>query len=117
DKYDTPNVWIFAAYKTIRKLATKKPNKPKNDETIITKKRKIDTIPCKDKLTNVYVATALVAIKTIIKGLASPARIAASPIISPPTTLSVEPIASGSLSPASLKNSNKRSINNASIGA
>src|SRR5699024_4448924 len=95
----------------------KKPNKPKNEETIMTNNLNIDTTPCNDMLTSVYVATEDVAITTIIIGLANPALIAASPIINPPTTLNVDPIATGRRNPASLKNSNKSTINIASSDA
>src|SRR5690625_362285 len=44
-KYDTPNDSIFATERTIKNKATKKPNKPKNDEAIMTSIRKIETIP------------------------------------------------------------------------
>src|SRR5690625_5178334 len=99
------------------KNATKYPYNPTTDDNTITKIRKIETIPCKDRLTKVYVATEEDAITTINIGLANPARIAASPIMIRPTTLSVEPIAIGIRKPASLKNSNKNTINNVSRGA
>src|SRR5690625_5739070 len=88
-------------------MATKKPYNPTIEDNTITNIRKIETIPCNDILTRVYVATEEDAITTINIGLANPARIAASPIMIPPTTLSVEPIAIGIRRPASLKNSNK----------
>src|SRR5690625_4975934 len=98
------------------KNATKYPYNPTTDDNTITKIRKIETIPCKDRLTKVYVATEEDAITTINIGLANPARIAASPIMIPPTTLSVEPIAIGIRSTASLKNTNKNTINKVLIG-
>ena len=99
----------------IRKCsANKKPNNPKKEENRIQMNLAILTAPIREWLTSVKVAIEDPAIITSIAGLVSPARMAASPIMRAPKTLRVPPAAEGIRNPASLKNSNRISIRNAS---
>ncbi|MNC54681.1 hypothetical protein D3C75_1041720 [compost metagenome] len=65
---------------------------------------------------SVEAETIVIATVTIIVGDVIPERIAASPIIKPPTTVTVWPRALGRRLPASLKISNRNSIINVSSG-
>ena len=81
---------------------------------MINEIRIILIVETNDWLTSVNVAIVEMAIMTIIIGLVIPARIAASPIIIPPTTLIVPPKMLGKRNPASRNSSNIKSIPNIS---
>jgi len=78
------------------------------------KKRKVLIVPANDRLDKVEPKICVIAPMTTIPGDKNPARMAASPRISPPTTVTVEPTAEGNQIPASRRISKKRSAINIS---
>ena len=78
------------------------------------KKRKVLIVPANDRLDKVEPKICVIAPMTTIPGDKDPARMAASPRISPPTTVTVEPTAEGNRIPASRNISKKRSAINIS---
>lgn len=78
------------------------------------KKRKMLIVPASDWLDNVEPNTCVIAPMTTVLGDKNPARIAASPRMSPPTTVTVDPTAEGNRTPASRNISKKTSARNIS---
>lgn len=78
------------------------------------KKRKMLIVPVSDWLDKVEPNTCVSAPMTIMLGDKNPARMAASPKMSPPTTVTVDPTAEGNRIPASRNISKKMSARNIS---